>query len=33
MRFRNATFLYCKFMNVAFLNFWVSRRTPGSSRL
>jgi hypothetical protein len=33
MRFRNATFLYCKFGNVAFLNFGVSRRIPGSSRL
>ena len=32
MRFRNATFLSCEFMNVAFLNFWVSRPPPGSSR-
>jgi hypothetical protein len=32
MRFRNATFLYCKFMNVAFLNFWVSRPRPVPSR-
>jgi hypothetical protein len=32
MRFRNATFLYCRFMNVAFLNFRVSRLQPVSSR-
>jgi hypothetical protein len=33
-RFRNATFLYRRFMNVAFLNLWASGQAswPGKSR-